>query len=211
MSSVIVQDLVSSERLVREDAHSRMLSWLAEKATLDPSFETMQKLWRALLRSLWMTDTLERQEVLTDILSKSAIKALGGPSSPSALMYGDSFWNSISAEWEALDGLRLDKFYLLMRKLAPLTLDAMKRLVEHGRVDGKNVPTSILLFFIDNLFSFSECRNSYLLAPFVRLYLTTKSEVIAVRIKENIFIPLQSSSPVLSSLCHEIAKSDIPG
>ncbi|KGG51346.1 hypothetical protein DI09_38p160 [Mitosporidium daphniae] len=210
MSSAIIQDLVSSARLVREDAHSRVLCWMAEKPSHALSFESMLKLWRALLRSLWMTDTPERQEVLTDILSRSAIDTLGGPESASARLYGDSFWNSIAAEWEALDSFRLDKFYLLMRKLAPLTLNAALRLVEHGRVDGKMVPASIILFIIDNLLSFSD-RCDPLLAPFVKLYLTTKNEIIALRIKENILNTLQNTSQALPRLCHEIAKSDISG
>lgn len=224
-STTIVRELVNSDRLVREKAHSNMISWLALKYSTKNilSYQSMLKIWRGLLRSLWMTDTFERQEVLTDILSKSIVKELGGPSSDFVFIYGAAFWNSIAFEWELLDQFRLDKFYLLMRKLGPITIHPIATFISEGRKDGKKTPDSIILFIVDNFLDFTQnikfatCKAEDILTPLVRLFLTTKNNVTASRINENIFIPLCSKTnphpfvAILPDICQGVAKSDIEG
>uniref|UniRef100_M4BNE3 Ribosomal RNA processing protein 1 n=1 Tax=Hyaloperonospora arabidopsidis (strain Emoy2) TaxID=559515 RepID=M4BNE3_HYAAE len=77
------------------------------------------KLWKALFYCMWMSDKRPVQEELSSNLAALVHRI---PTTDLALEFVHSFFRTMHREWHGLDGLRLDKFYSLVRKFVRETV-----------------------------------------------------------------------------------------
>lgn len=73
----------------------------------------MDKLWKALFYCYWMSDKPLVQQALSSELAELLLTIT---STSGALRFLRSFWETTVREWGGLDRLRMDKFYMLVRK-----------------------------------------------------------------------------------------------
>ncbi|KAK4705090.1 ribosomal RNA-processing protein 1, partial [Phenoliferia sp. Uapishka_3] len=97
----------------------------------------MAKLWKGVFYCFWMSDKPLVQQALASDLALLTLsvrpKTQGGRSLgrvarfTSAMSYLRAFWDAIVREWSGLDRLRLDKFYLLIRRFVHVGFVLLKR------------------------------------------------------------------------------------
>lgn len=111
------QRLAHTEKKYRDQALKKLSKYLAHKrawTALD-----WDKLWKALFYCMWMSDKRPVQLELAQNLA-GLVHVL--PSRALALEFVHSFFRTMHREWHGLDGLRLDKFYDLVRQFVRQTL-----------------------------------------------------------------------------------------
>ncbi|KAM0754402.1 Nop52-domain-containing protein [Meredithblackwellia eburnea MCA 4105] len=104
---------------------------------LDKRFQRseMRKLWKGVYYCFWMSDKPLIQQALSSslslltltILPKSKSRQGRVPRFLSSLAYLAAFWECVVREWSALDRLRLDKFYLLVRRFVHVGFLLLRR------------------------------------------------------------------------------------
>ncbi|KAJ3041401.1 ribosomal RNA-processing protein 1 [Rhizophlyctis rosea] len=102
--------LAHTEKKVRDQALRGLTQWLVSKDDLT-ELELM-KLWKALFYCFWMSDKQPVQLHLAERLAGLTLELKGDL----PLRYVEAFWKTMAKEWRGLDRLRLDKFYMLLRK-----------------------------------------------------------------------------------------------
>ncbi|CAI5732174.1 unnamed protein product [Peronospora destructor] len=105
------QHLAHTERKYRDRALKKLTVYLTKKK--EWTNLEWDKLWKALFYCMWMSDKRPVQEELSSNLAALVHRI---PSTESALAFVHSFFRTMHREWHGLDGLRLDKFYSLVRK-----------------------------------------------------------------------------------------------
>lgn len=102
--------LASPKKKTREKAISLLVLWLTSQKQLEE--EELKKVWKGLFYCVWHSDKAPVQadliERLASILEKLDIEL--------ALRFFKVFLMTMRREWAGIDRLRLDKFYLLLRK-----------------------------------------------------------------------------------------------
>ena len=110
MSSLIKQ-LANCNQTARNKALRLLLkTWLPSQQSL--SEEDLKKLWKGLFYCVWHADNHLFQSQLIDRLSSLLLRL----PLPLSLRYLACFLLTIRREWPGIDALRLDKFYLLIRR-----------------------------------------------------------------------------------------------
>ncbi|DAZ96687.1 TPA: hypothetical protein N0F65_009154 [Lagenidium giganteum] len=105
------QRLAHTEKKYRDQALKKLTLYLTKKTEwTDLEWD---KLWKALFYCMWMSDKRPVQEELSSNLAALVHKL---PSADAALAFVHSFFRTMHREWHGIDGLRLDKFYSLIRK-----------------------------------------------------------------------------------------------
>ncbi|KAI8922387.1 hypothetical protein DFJ77DRAFT_22375 [Powellomyces hirtus] len=104
------KQLADSEKKVRDRAVRGLVKWLVSNENVDDL--QLMKLWKGLFYSFWMSDKPMIQEHLADKLAGLLLKLPQG----NAMRYIKAFWTIMVTEWHGIDRLRLDKFYMLLRK-----------------------------------------------------------------------------------------------
>ncbi|CAI0387241.1 unnamed protein product [Linum tenue] len=118
----LIKQLAASDNRTRSRSLRALLSaWLPSQSSLPD--EDMKKLWKGLFYCLWHADKLPAQAHLIDRLA-SLIPALDLPFSAH---YFSVFLLTMRREWSGIDFLRLDKFYLLMRRVLRSVFLLLKR------------------------------------------------------------------------------------
>ncbi|KAL4114524.1 hypothetical protein PRIC2_014458 [Phytophthora ramorum] len=105
------QHLAHTEKKYRDRALKKLTVYLTKKK--DWTDLEWDKLWKALFYCMWMSDKRPVQEELSSNLAALVHKV---PEPEAALEFVHSFFRTMHREWHGLDGLRLDKFYSLVRK-----------------------------------------------------------------------------------------------
>ncbi|KAJ7293746.1 nucleolar protein,Nop52-domain-containing protein [Mycena rebaudengoi] len=84
----------------------------------------MDKLWKGIFYCFWMSDKpLVQQALATDL----AELLLTITSVPSSLAFLRGFWETTVREWNGIDRLRLDKYYMLVRRFVNATFRLLGR------------------------------------------------------------------------------------
>jgi ribosomal RNA-processing protein 1 len=99
------------EKKYRDQALKKLRLYISKKnewSDLD-----LDKLWKALFYCMWMSDKRTIQEELSTSLSLLIHQFTNVNLS---LAFVHSFFRTMHREWPGIDGLRLDKFYSLIRK-----------------------------------------------------------------------------------------------
>ncbi|KAG7397265.1 ribosomal RNA-processing protein 1 [Phytophthora boehmeriae] len=105
------QHLAHTEKKYRDRALKKLTIYLTRKQEWTEL--EWDKLWKALFYCMWMSDKRPVQEELSTNLASLIHKI---PTPELALKFVHSFFRTMHREWHGLDGLRLDKFYSLVRK-----------------------------------------------------------------------------------------------
>ncbi|KAI8825878.1 uncharacterized protein EV422DRAFT_144812 [Fimicolochytrium jonesii] len=104
------KQLANSDKKVRDRAVRGLQKWLISNEELTDL--QLLKLWKGLFYCFWMSDKPMIQEHLADKLAAVVMKLPEG----NGLRYMKAFWTIMIKEWHGIDRLRLDKFYMLLRK-----------------------------------------------------------------------------------------------
>ncbi|GAA5837092.1 hypothetical protein JCM11251_005251 [Rhodosporidiobolus azoricus] len=95
----------------------------------------MSKLWKGIFFCFWMSDKPLVQQALAqdladltlDVRPRSKTRNGRVERFRAALCYLKGFWEAVTREWAGLDRLRLDKFYLLIRRFIHAGLRLLQR------------------------------------------------------------------------------------
>ncbi|XP_042433436.1 ribosomal RNA processing protein 1 homolog B-like [Zingiber officinale] len=110
--AAIAKRLASCNRVTRERAVRAFSSWICHQANDAVSDADLIKIWKGLFYCFWHADKLPVQSELAGRLA-ALVETLPPPL---AFRYFEAFLVTIRREWGGIDFLRLDKFYLLIRK-----------------------------------------------------------------------------------------------
>ncbi|KAE8653941.1 hypothetical protein F3Y22_tig00117056pilonHSYRG00549 [Hibiscus syriacus] len=200
----MINQLASCENSTRDRAVRSLLnSWLPSRAEV--SDEEMKRIWKGLFFCVWHADKLPIQSDLIEKLSSVLPKLEPGLS----LQYFSVFLLTMRREWTGIDKLRLDKFYLLIRRFFNSFFATLKRwkwdldftrrwirvLVDEtfladDEFQGNGVHYHIASVFIEELRPFLPVENEVLeilLDPFVGIMGKVSDKVLVGKIKSNVF------------------------
>ncbi|KAG8983682.1 hypothetical protein FRB93_007079 [Tulasnella sp. JGI-2019a] len=105
--------LASSDKAVRDKAFENLRLFLASRDGDLLDEKEMIKLWKGLFFCFWHSDKpLVQQALATDL----AELMLNINSTPTSFQFLKGFWQMIVEQWTKIDHLRLDKFYMLIRR-----------------------------------------------------------------------------------------------
>lgn len=178
-------------------------TWLPTQLNLPD--EDMKKLWKGLFYCMWHADKAPAQTQLIDRLS-SLVPSLH---LPLAIHYFSVFLVTMRREWSGIDALRLDKFYLLIRRFVASffalmrnnswDLELVKRLMvvlEEGtffgddKFPGKGVNYHVASVFLEELRPFLPLKKEVvelLLVGFIRVMPKVDDKVLLGKIKGSMF------------------------
>ncbi|KAK9274487.1 hypothetical protein L1049_021735 [Liquidambar formosana] len=201
--SSVIKHLASCNKTTRDKALKLLKTWLPTQPQL--SDEDMKKIWKGLFYCVWHADKLPVQTELIDRLS-SLLLTLDLPLS---LHYFSVFLLTMRREWSGIDALRLDKFYLLIRrfihnfflllKRSCWDLELSRRLMgvleertflADDQFQGNGVNYHIASVFLDELKPFLPVRFEtldVLFKPFFSVMGKSPDKVLLGKIKSNVF------------------------
>lgn len=167
----------------------------------------MKRLWKGLFYCIWHSDKAAAQALLINRLS-SLLLALDPLL---ALQYFDTFLLTLRREWNGIDHLRLDKFYLLIRKFVNAMFSLMRKhkwdleylgkyiesledkaLTADDKLLGNGVNYHIASVFLDELrvFNFPLARKEvvdYLFRPFFTVMGRSLDKILVGKVKSYVF------------------------
>ncbi|RUS34201.1 nucleolar protein,Nop52-domain-containing protein [Jimgerdemannia flammicorona] len=101
---------LAADRKTRDKAIKSLQIYLSSKK--DFTHREFLKLWKGLFYCFWMSDKPLVQQALADTLASLVLQM----PCHNAIPFVGAFWETMAAEWYGIDRLRLDKYYLLLRK-----------------------------------------------------------------------------------------------
>ncbi|KAL7170491.1 hypothetical protein ACSBR2_035378 [Camellia fascicularis] len=203
----LIRNLASCNKTTRDRALKLLLkSWLPSQKPNQVSDDDMKKLWKGLFYCVWHADKAPVQSDLIDRLS-SLLLTLDLPLS---LHYLSVFFLTMRREWTGIDSLRLDKFYLLIRRFIHCSFLLLKNNcywdLEHSRrlmgvfedklffADdkflGNGVNYHIASIFLEELEGFLPIRSETLdviFKPFLLVMSKCQDKVLLGKVKCNMF------------------------
>ncbi|KAF8216044.1 nucleolar protein,Nop52-domain-containing protein [Mycena galopus ATCC 62051] len=209
------KNLASNDKKTRDKAIKSLALFLADDAQEPISKSDMDKLWKGIFYCFWMSDKPLVQQALASELAELLLTMT---SISSSLSFLRGFWEATVREWNGIDRLRLDKYYMLVRRFVNATF----RLLERSKWDKSacdtyndiltceggplcptdiRVPTSLAYHLSDiyveeldkALASAPEptpAPLSTLLAPFFTLAARTPTSITYKRVQSEVFAPL---------------------
>jgi len=108
--------LANTEKTVRDKCVKRLRLWITCKVKAGKGLDEvdMLKLWKGLFYCMWFSDKPLIQEELADSLSEMI--HLFKPHSSQGILFAKVFLTTMGREWHSIDRLRMDKFYMLVKK-----------------------------------------------------------------------------------------------
>ncbi|KMZ60572.1 hypothetical protein ZOSMA_58G00270 [Zostera marina] len=143
--AVVAKLLASCKKTTRDRALNRLNIFLCSPlVSKSVSDEDLLKIWKGLFYSVWHADKLPVQVELIDRLSS----ILSSLDLALAARYFQSFLITIRREWSGIDHLRLDKFYLLIRRF----VNKFFRFLSDNKWDADTVQLMVGVFEKSTLF-----------------------------------------------------------
>ncbi|KAK7329704.1 hypothetical protein VNO77_23879 [Canavalia gladiata] len=201
----LTKQLACCNKTTRDKALRLLLkSWLPSQSQQLPDDDS-KKLWKGLFYCMWHSDKPLAQSDLTDRLSSLLLSL-----HPSlSLQYFSTFLLTMRREWSGIDALRLDKFYLLIRRFVSKFFSLLKknswdleltqRLMDvfdegtfsaHDKLQGNGVNYHIATVFLEELRSFLPLKQQVLevlFKPFVSAMGKFSDKVLLGKIKSGVF------------------------
>lgn len=204
-SKALMKQLASSDTKTRNKSLKILLNkWLPSQPQI--SEETMKKIWKGLFYCMWHADKSLAQNQLINKLS-SLLTVIEVESV--CFSYFSVFLVTMRREWSGIDGLRLDKFYLLIRRFVNSFfgflkkkgwgLDVVERFmrvfVEKGFLAddnflGNGVNYHVVSVFVEELKGFlpvKEAALEVIFGNFVGVMGKVSDKVLLGKIKSNVF------------------------
>ncbi|KAG5594723.1 hypothetical protein H5410_035955 [Solanum commersonii] len=127
----LIKHLGACNASIRSKAFAHLQTWLVTQTQLDD--DDMKKLWKGLFYCLWHSDKAPAQALLINRIC-SMVKTLDFGL---CLHYFSAFLITLRREWNGIDHLRLDKFYLLIRKFLRSVFELMRKYDWNLEIMGK--------------------------------------------------------------------------
>ncbi|NXE21368.1 RRP1B protein, partial [Ardeotis kori] len=179
------------------------------------SEEELLKIWKGLFYCMWMQDKPLLQEELADNISQ-LIHVF--QNTKARHLFIQTFWRTMNREWNGIDNLRLDKYYMLMRKILRQSFEVLKRnewdeslselflqlLMKEIMDPDSNAPTGIKLHFIDIYLDelakvgakeLTADQNLKFIEPFCKIAAKSKDRCVLHAVATGIFEIIVDQSP----------------
>ncbi|THV07530.1 Nop52-domain-containing protein [Dendrothele bispora CBS 962.96] len=105
--------LASTEKKTRDKAIKILSTFLSDPSQDAIPRSEMIKLWKGIFYCFWMSDKPLVQQALASELAEIVLTIT---TTTSALTFLSGFWETIVREWNGIDRLRMDKYYMLVRR-----------------------------------------------------------------------------------------------
>ncbi|XP_047151988.1 ribosomal RNA processing protein 1 homolog isoform X2 [Vigna umbellata] len=202
----LIKQLACCKKTTREKTLRLLLkSWLPSQSQ-PLSNDDAKKLWKGLFYCMWHSDKPLVQADLVDRLSSLLLSL----HLPLAVQYFSIFLLTMRREWSGIDALRLDKFYLLIRRFVSKFFSLLKtnswdlQLVEslmgvfdegtfsaqENKAHGNGVNYHIATVFLEELRSFLPLKQQVLevlLKPFISALGRVHDKVLVGKIRSGVF------------------------
>ncbi|CAN4126946.1 unnamed protein product [Withania somnifera] len=117
----LIKHLASSKASIRSKAFTHVQKWLLTQTQIPD--DDMKKLWKGLFYCLWHSDKAQAQGLLIN-----RICCMGKFLDLSLFLhYYSTFLITLCREWNGIDHLRLDKFYLLIRMFIRAVFELLRK------------------------------------------------------------------------------------
>ncbi|OXB79556.1 UNVERIFIED_CONTAM: hypothetical protein H355_000372 [Colinus virginianus] len=157
------QRLAANEKRIRDRAVKKLRGYISLRTQRQDggfSQEELLKIWKGLFYCMWMQDKPLLQEELADNISQ-LIHVI--QNTEAQHLFIRTFWQTMNREWNGIDNLRLDKYYMLIRMILRQSFEVLKRndwdeslrelllqlLMEEVMDPDSNAPKGIKFHFID--------------------------------------------------------------
>ncbi|XP_022149903.1 ribosomal RNA processing protein 1 homolog [Momordica charantia] len=200
----LIKHLASSNKATRDKTLRLIVkTWLPIQTSLSDG--DMKKLWKGLFYCVWHADKFPVQSELINRLSALLLHL----DLPLAVQYFSVFLLTMRREWAGIDALRLDKFYLLIRRFLhqffalmkkhSWDLELCRRLIQvleervfftDDKFHGNGVNYHIASVFLEELRPFLPLRKEVvdvLFKPFLLSMAKLPDKVLMGKIKSNLF------------------------
>jgi len=209
--------------VIRERAVDGLAAFLSDESNPPLSEIDMEKLWKGIFYCYWMSDKPLVQQALSSELAGLLLKIRV---EDSAFAFLKGFLQSMVREWNGIDRLRMDKYYMLVRKYLYASFVMLINLgwksescskyqeimTERGGPivqDGKT-PTSLLYhltdIYLEELDKALRATQTalpapliQLLQPFIDLLGQTSSNITFTRINDSVLEPILNALSCTSS------------
>ncbi|NXS36820.1 RRP1B protein, partial [Pomatostomus ruficeps] len=179
------------------------------------SQEELLKIWKGLFYCMWMQDKPLLQEELAASISQLIHMFRN---TDARHLFIQTFWQTMNREWNGIDNLRLDKYYMLMRLILRQSFEVLKRnewdkglvepllqlLMKEIMDPDSNSPTGIKFHFIDIYLDelakvgakeLTADQNLKFIVPFCKLAAKTKDRCVLHAVATGIFEMIVDQSP----------------
>nr|XP_043630270.1 ribosomal RNA processing protein 1 homolog [Erigeron canadensis] len=119
-SNPLIRSLASCSTAARSKSVRELTNWLPSQLSI--SDDEMKRVWKGLFYCIWHADKAPVQSNLIDKLSSLLLQLDINVS----ISYLSVFLTTVRREWSGIDVLRLDKFYLLIRRFVNASFKLMK-------------------------------------------------------------------------------------
>ncbi|NXE40356.1 RRP1B protein, partial [Ptilorrhoa leucosticta] len=190
------------------------------------SQEELLKIWKGLFYCMWMQDKPLLQEELAANISQ-LIHVF--QNTDARHLFIQTFWQTMNREWNGIDNLRLDKYYMLMRLILRQSFEVLKRnewdeglvepllqlLMKEVMDPDSNSPTGIKFHFIDIYLDelakvgakeLTADQNLKFIEPFCKIAAKSKDRCVLHAVATGIFEMIVDQSPfAIEDLMKELA------
>ncbi|EIM92188.1 ribosomal RNA processing protein [Stereum hirsutum FP-91666 SS1] len=115
--------LASTDKKTRDKAIKSLSSFISDPAATI-SKNDMTKLWKGVFYCFWMSDKPLVQQALASELAEILLSV---KSTSSSLAFLRGFWEMTVREWSGIDRLRIDKYYMLIRRFVNASFRLLMR------------------------------------------------------------------------------------
>ncbi|GLB35896.1 putative nucleolar protein,Nop52 [Lyophyllum shimeji] len=116
--------LASTEKKTRDKAIKNLAIFLSDESRDALSKLEMAKLWKGIFYGFWMSDKPLVQQALATELADLVLTIT---TTSASLAFLRGFWETIVREWNGIDRLRIDKYYMLVRRFVNASFRLLMR------------------------------------------------------------------------------------
>ncbi|NXH94693.1 RRP1B protein, partial [Pachycephala philippinensis] len=212
------QRLAANEKRIRDRALKKLRGYIGVRTQRPAggfSQEELLKIWKGLFYCMWMQDKPLLQEELAANISQ-LIHVF--QNTEARHLFIQTFWQTMNREWNGIDNLRLDKYYMLMRLILRQSFEVLKRnewdeglvepllqlLMKEVMDPDSNSPTGIKFHFIDIYLDelakvgakeLTADQNLKFIEPFCRMAAKSKDRCVLHAVATGIFEMIVDQSP----------------
>ncbi|NWV94008.1 RRP1B protein, partial [Machaerirhynchus nigripectus] len=212
------QRLAANEKRIRDRALKKLRGYIGVRTQRPAggfSQEELLKIWKGLFYCMWMQDKPLLQEELAANISQ-LIHVF--QNTESRHLFIQTFWQTMNREWNGIDNLRLDKYYMLMRLILRQSFEVLKRnewdeglvepllqlLMKEVMDPDSNSPTGIKFHFIDIYLDelakvgakeLTADQNLKFIEPFCKIAAKSKDRRVLHAVATGIFEMIVDQSP----------------